>query len=695
MSDFVLEIGTEELPARFLPDLERELVKRFASALAEAGYGDIRPEVSSTPRRAVVQIWQMPEIQPVRETLVSGPPSRVAFDAEGKPTKAAEGFARTLGTDVASLVRVQTEKGEHIAGTKKTGGIPTPDVLAELCPAIIAALPFPKRMRWGTGAFAYARPIRWILALFADAVIPFEVGGVRTDRLTYGHRVMGCGPFEVPAAGMYQAIIREKGMVEPQGERRRAFIVEQGNRAAIAMGGSVLWKESLLNEVQGLIEKPVPLVGDIDPAFLELPREVLLTSMESHQKSFGIQDAQGNLMPHFLTVLNLVPEDMAIVKKGWERVLRARLEDARFFWKTDLESSFDSWLASLDSVIFLAPLGSMGEKTQRVSALCTWIARQVGQDEGAAARAGRLSKADLVSSMVGEFDTLQGIMGGIYAREMGESEAVAMALTEQYLPAGPDTPVPAGELGSILSVADKVDTLVGCFGLGMIPTGAADPYALRRCALGIIRIMLERSYRFDILALFKEARKLYGERKWKLDALQADIRLAEFFAGRVRNYFLSHNYETPLVDAVTAVQPDRIWFSGQRMQALPALSRQPDFIQIVQTFKRVTNIIRKQGEEQQLTLNGQWDPALLEETAEKTLAQQLMTLAVVFEEHWQAEDAPALFMDLASVRPAIDTLFDSVMVMCEDPAVRQNRLNMLKAFANRMDQVADFAALQI
>lgn len=693
MSDFVLEIGTEELPARFLAGLERELAERFTAALREAGYEGSVPHVFSTPRRAVVQIEGLADMQPEREELVSGPPIKAAFDVRGRATKAAEGFARTLGLDVTQLSRVQTAKGEYVAGMKKTGGGATLAVLAALCPSVIAALPFAKRMRWGEGTFAYARPVRWLLALFGDALVPFEIGGVSSGRVTYGHRVMGAGPFEVPTAGAYATIIREKGKVEPLAARRRAIIREQGEAGAANVGGTIIWKEALLDEVQGLVEHPVPLVGDIDPSFLELPREVLLTSMESHQKSFGIEDAAGRLMPHFLTVLNLVPKDIAVVKKGWERVLRARLEDARFFWKTDLESSFDAWLASLDSVIFLAPLGSMGEKTRRISSLCAWIAKKIGQDPEKAARAGRLSKADLVSSMVGEFDTLQGIMGGIYARAMGEEEAVAAALAEQYLPAGPETPVPATSLGAILSIADKADTLVGCFGLGMLPTGAADPYGLRRCALGIIRIMLDRGYRFDVPALFEEARKLYGERRWKLDAVEAGDKLRDFFAGRVRNYFLTQGYDTPLVDAVTAVEPHRVCFAAQRMDALDAMSKRSGFTEIVQTFKRVANIIRKQGAG--VALTGVWEPALLVEEAEKMLANRLEALSADFEEHWRTDNVTALFTDLASIRPAVDTLFDSVMVMADDQAVRVNRLNMLKALMLRMERVADFAALQI
>ncbi len=695
MSTFVLELGTEELPARFLANLEKELADRFTLGLEEAGYAVSRLDTCATPRRSVVIVEGLDDVQPVKEEEVLGPPARIAFDADGNPTKAAQGFAKTLGIDVSTLTRVQTEKGEYLSGMKKTGGIPTIDVLAALCPAVISALPFPKRMRWGDGDFAFARPVRWVLALLGETVVPFEIGKVASGRTTHGHRVLGPGPFTIKAASDYVPTITKEGAVQLKAGERRAYIIEEGNKIAENADGKIIWIDSLLDEVQGLVECPVPLLGDFDPSYLELPREVLLTSMQEHQKSFGVEDASGNLMPHFLTVLNLHPKDLSVVKKGWERVLRARLEDGRFFWKTDLEATFDEWLEALDAVTFLAPLGSMGEKTRRISALCRWIAEKVQQDPEQASRAGRLSKADLVSAMVGEFDTLQGIMGSIYARKKGETEAVAVALAEQYLPSGPDSPVPASELGSILSIADKADTLVGCFGLGMIPTGAADPYALRRCALGITRIMLERGYRFDVKELFEAAQQLYGERKWKLAPAEAVAKLNEFFIGRVKNYFLAQGKETLLVEAVTAVDSDKVWELGQRLDALGIMSRKEDFPQAAQTFKRVANIIRKQGHEAGVELSGEWRRELLQEPAEKALADELEIMFAAFETEWAADHFDALFAMLAGLRPAVDELFDKVMVMCEDPELRANRLNMLKALTLRMDRLADFSALQI
>ncbi|MDL2210920.1 glycine--tRNA ligase subunit beta, partial [Desulfovibrio sp. OttesenSCG-928-O18] len=438
MLSFILEIGVEEFPARFLPGLEKELTDRFSAAFAAEGVPFENLRVMSTPRRSAVMA-SLGAATEAREELVMGPPVKVAYDASGNPTKAAEGFAKTQGVTMADLFRETTDKGEYLAARKKTGGEATEAVLARVCPEIVAALPFPKKMHWGSGTFTFARPLRWLLAMLGDSVITFEVGGVVSANTTLGHRIHGFGPFTLKTAADYLAVAEKECRVTVDGASRRAAIIRGGDEAATEVGGRVLWKESLLDEVQGLTEHPVPLLGGFDPSFLEIPREVLLTSMESHQKSFGVEGADGKLLPYFLTVLNITPPNKTIVRKGWERVLRARLEDARFFWKTDLAANFDAWLASLDSVIFLAPLGSMGNKTRRLEKLCAYLAEKVGSVSVAdAARAGRLSKADLVSGMVGEFDSLQGIMGGIYAEKRGENATVSAALKEQYLPAGPD-----------------------------------------------------------------------------------------------------------------------------------------------------------------------------------------------------------------------------------------------------------------
>lgn len=696
MSLFVLEIGTEELPARFLPGEETELRARFASVLDEAGVVCHGIRVMSTPRRAVVMLEGVEPLQKEREEVIIGPPVRAAYASDGSPTKALSGFARTHGVDVDALFRMETEKGEYVAVRKKMGGARVADLLAEICPAVITALPFAKRMRWGVHSFAYARPLRWILALFDENVVAFQVGPVVSGRETWGHRIHGPGPFSVPTAAEYLDTVTRLEGITPSAQERRARIIEQGDDLAQRVRGKILWKDGLLDEVQGLCEHPEALLGDIDSAFLEVPREVLLTSMESHQKSFGVEGPDGSLLPHFLTVLNLTPLDKDVVKRGWERVLRARLEDARFFWRTDLAENFDTWLTRLDSVIFLGPLGSMGDKTRRLEKLCAWLARECDVcTPEAAARAGRLSKADLVTGMVGEFDTLQGIMGGIYAERKGECREVAQAIAGQYLPAGPDSPPPPTALGALLSIADKVDTLVGCFGLGMIPTGAADPNGLRRCALGIARNVLEYGFRLDMRTLFLTVQELYGCRDWKGTPEEIQTKLREFFGARLKNLFLSQGKDTLLVEAAMGAGFNDIWGTRRRLAALESLSRRSDYAQLVQTFKRVANIVRKQGREAGDVLTGQWSSILLREEAEKELARTLEKLLPRFDAAWSEDrydDLPAL---LEETRPPVDAFFNGVMVMCDDMSVRANRLNLLKALMDRMEPLADFAALQI
>jgi glycyl-tRNA synthetase beta chain len=695
MVSFVLEIGVEEFPARFLPGLEHELRERFTLAFAEAGVPVEGLRVFSTPRRAAV-LARVAEHSEQREELVMGPPVRVAYDDRGNPTRAAEGFAKTQRVAMEALFRETTDKGEYLAARRKIGGEKTAAVLARICPGIIEALPFPKRMHWGDGAFTFARPLRWILAMLDDTVIPFAVGGVASSNATIGHRVHGFGPFTLNAASDYRAVIADTCGVTVDPAERRVAIVKGGNALAEKAKGAVLWKESLLDEVQGLTEHPVPLLGCFDASFLEIPREVLLTSMESHQKSFGVEGKDGRLLPYFLTVLNMTPPDEGLVRKGWERVLRARLEDARFFWKTDLASGFDAWLASLDSVIFLAPLGSMGDKTRRLEKLCRHLAESTGlvslED---AARAGRLSKADLVSGMVGEFDSLQGIMGGMYAAKRGETPAVAQALREQYLPAGPDTPVPSSPCGALLSLADKADTMVGCFGLGMVPTGAADPYALRRCALGIARIIEEHGLALDMAGLFAEAQSLYSGIEWKLPREEALGKLLEFFATRLKNQMVSQGNDTLLVEAVLSSDSRDVRGARARLNALKAFGRQPDFAQTAMTFKRVANIVRKREQEEGARFSGRYDEALLAEDAEKALASAVAVFAREFDALWEQARYEDLLRKAGALRPLVDAFFDGVMVMTDDAALRRNRLELLAAVLRRMERLADFTALQM
>ncbi|MDR1241688.1 MAG: glycine--tRNA ligase subunit beta [Deltaproteobacteria bacterium] len=701
MSVFLLEIGAEELPARFLNPLEAELRDKFSSGLRAAGLEYAQLEVYSTPRRAVVCLRGLAEKTRAEDELVIGPPARIGLDADGKPSKAGEGFARTQQVDFSEVFTVKRDKGEYLAARKKTGGEDAGTFLARFCPEAINSLSFPKRMRWGSGSYTYARPLRWIVALLDAQVVNFSTGGVQSGRGTFGRRAQGAGFFELEDASRYFAEMPDKGKVMVSAAERRALIIARGDRLAQEAGGTVIWKDSLLDEVQGLCEYPVPLLGSFDASFLEIPAEVLLTSMETHQKSFGLRDARGQLLPYFLTVLNIEPEDESPVRKGWERVLRARLEDGKFFWKSDLAADFDDWLGKLDKVIFMDKLGSMGDKSRRLGNLLCILAGRgpfgaetLGLEE--ARRAGRLSKADLVSEMVGEFDTLQGIMGSIYAGCKGESPEVARALAGQYLPAGQDSPLPESLGGSLLSIADKADTLAGCFALGLIPTGASDPFALRRCALGIARILEEKKLRLDVDEIFQLALEQYDEssaRAWKLPKDKILGSLGEFFSLRLKNLFMSKGADTLLVEAILAAGYSDVWAASARLAALRKFSFRPDFSESVLTFKRAANIIRKQGQEEPLT--GQVQKSLLLEPAEKNLAANLESLLPNFERLWGQDDFEALLDLLYTLKPAVDRFFQEVMVMCEDKTLRLNRLNLLAGLVNRLRKLADFDALQM
>ncbi|MBQ7456954.1 MAG: glycine--tRNA ligase subunit beta [Desulfovibrio sp.] len=684
MSTFVLEIGSEEIPARFLPgaatmfgDMWREVFKQ-----THIPFGAL--DVFTTPRRLVLEVRDLAEIQEEQDVVVVGPAKRVAYDAQGTPTKALEGFLRANTDGYQELFEQETEKGLYVCVRKRVGGKPSATIIQQAAPQIILGLPFAKKMRWGANQIAFARPIHWILALLDDAVVPFTVGPLTSDRITMGHRVHGKGAISVPHATMYRTIMDEDcGVVLDQAERK-AYIQDEGDRIVKKVDGRVVWKEDLLEEVVGLVEHPVVVLGDFDPKYLELPREVLLTSMEKHQKSFGVEAENGTLLPHFVPVANVLAKDPLVVQKGWERVLHARLEDARFFWREDQKVGFAPWQEKLDGVIFVAGLGTMGDKTRRLAPLASFIATELFPEKKEllplAERAGLLSKADLVSGMVGEFDTLQGIMGGIYAEVFGEDPMVANALKEQYLPAGPETALPKTELGAILSLADKFDTLIGCFGIKKIPTGAADPFALRRAALGIIRVLAEYGWSLSLAKVFAKAQSLYTGCTWKVSAEKALAMVLDFVGGRLSNY-LQGQYPTIEIEACMRAGFDSIPDLLARLHALHAFTESVAYVPSVQILKRIANILQKK------TIDTPFSAALLQEDAEKDLANAL----AVLREYTTSTDYPMLLALLPTFRAPVDAFFEKVMVISEDEQITANRmalLNILHSFYGRICQVS-------
>jgi len=698
MPDFVLEIGTEEMPSRFLPGLGKDLKDALALALDEAKIDFKDVKTFTTPRRLTAFVSNMAPAQKQTEEVFTGPPKRVAYSEDGKPSRAALGFAKAQGVSMEQTFILKNEKGEYLAVRRATGGAAPVELLPEMCGRLVSGLSFPKRMRWGNGDFSFGRPIRWLLALFDDALVEFEIAGINSGRETCGHRVMGHGPWAVDSAKNYFKVLKEKGQVVLDPKERREAIVSQGDVLAEEAKGRVVWKKELLDEVCGLAERPKAVIGEIEPHFLELPREALLTTIQRHQKCFGIEGPDKKLLPRFICVLDIEPRDLGLVRKGWERVLRARLFDARFFWKTDLAVDLDTWLAKLDQVIFLGPLGSMGQKSRRLEKMCAWLAKAAGGDDCLIrdlSRAGRLAKADLVSEMVKELDELQGIMGGIYAQKKGESEDTARAIYEHYLPAGPNTPVPSSLAGALLAVADRADALTGCFGLNMIPTGAADPHALRRQALGICRIIMEHKLRLDLDALLEQALKAYGSTQWELSPETALENLKEFFSQRLRAYFTAQGFDTLVVDAALGAGLSDVWALWARIKALDAFQKQDDFETAALTFKRAANIIIKQGREAGQELTGNYQKALLQEDQERALAEKIQEIAPRWDKLWEKDDFAELLTLLRELRPLVDAFFDHVMVMCEDVPLRVNRLNLLKSLVDRLGRLADFNALQI
>lgn len=696
MPHFLFEIGFEEMPARFLPGLMAEAETLFGALLSQAGIGFTGLSALAAPRRLAVSVPDMEAVTRREEEVLTGPPERAAFDAGGNPTAAAMGFARGHGLDVAKTFVVETEKGRYLAVRKTRGGVAASGLLPDICLEAVRRLSFPKKMRWGAGDFAFGRPIHWIVALLDEAVVPMTLAGVASGRSTRGHRVMGPGPFDLPTAGAYPDMLREKGGVILDPAERRKMIVAQAEALAEAAGGRAIISPALLDEVCGLSEHPRVIAGLFDPSFLAAPREVLLTSMETHQKSFGVEGSDGALLPMFLTTLGLEPENLDLVRRGWQRVLAARLSDAKFFWEADLKTDFETWLARLDKVVFLAGLGTMGEKARRLSTQCAWLADRLAPDMAAdLKRAGLLAKCDLVSDMVGEFAELQGVMGGVYAREKGEGEVVARAVGQHYLPAGPDSPVPPSIEGALLSLADKADTLAGCFGMDLAPTGAADPYALRRAALGICRVLIEHGLRLPLPELLQTASDAYGQAAFKITRSHAISKLLDFFGQRLRAYLTGLGFETPVVDAALGAGFEDVYALVARVKALAEFAGRPDFAQAVLTFKRAANIIRKQGTEAGEALTGHPRTDLLVDDAEKRLAGVFAEVFPRFDELMARDDFPALLGLLYELRPHVDAFFDNVMVMCDDPELRLNRLNLLASLVSRLSRLADFAALQV
>ena len=681
-AELFFELGTEEIPAGFIPraldDIKRLLGQELAAA--RINYGEIR--TFATPRRLAISIADVAREQQRQKLELTGPPTRISFDAEGLPTKAAEGFARTNGVSVAELETIKTEKGEYLFLSKVVEGGKSVDQLIEILPRVIGKIPFKKSMRWKDLDIRFVRPLHWIVATFGGEIIPFTFGDLQSGNLSRGHRFMA--PEEFTVCGVEDYITQaEKQHVIPQSEKRRQLIEEQLEVLAKQLGGKINPDNDLLEEVSFLVETPLALAGTIEARFLQLPPELLITSMREHQRYFTLIDEQGQLLPHFITVANTLVKDPAVVVAGNERVLKARLADAMFFWREDQKSKLETRLDALKKVVYQAKLGTSFEKIERFTELATGLAQQFApQTVKLTKRAATLAKCDLETGMVYEFPELQGIMGREYALLEGEDVRVATAIYEHYLPIQAGGDLPSDDIGAFISLADKIDTICGCFSVGLIPTGTADPYALRRSAIGILAIILDRGYHLSIPDLVSKSVQLL-ETKQQRAAEEISNDVIEFIRLRLVNMLSSQHYPVDVIDAVLSASFIEPIDAVKRIKALSELKKMDDFEPLAVAFKRVGNII-KGGLDQPV------DPALLTEECEKDLFSAWQKVQGEVGKYTSEGNYAQALLIIAGLRPAVDTFFDSVMVMVDDELVKNNRLALLTGIAGLFKGIADF-----
>lgn len=683
MKELVFEVGTEEMPAGFLSQGLAALHEKFFQWLQEQRIGFEGLRALGTPRRLAL-VALLEERQKPLETLKVGPPKKVAFDPEGRPTKAAEGFARQYGLSPEDLVVVETERGEYAAVRLKAEGRPTADLLREYLPRLILELPLPKAMRWSDKALKFIRPIHWILAVFGGEPLSFELDGIPSGSKTFGHRFMAPGAIEVRDRTTYIEGLRGAFvLVDPQ--ERREKVREEVERAARLVGGSPLLQEGLLEEVSNMVEWPVAVAGCFDPSFLSLPKEVLITAMEHHQRYFPVVDPEGRLLPYFVAVSNTLAKDMEVVRRGNERVLKARLEDARFFYQEDLRVSLAQRVERLKGIVFQAKLGTLYDKVERLLKLSARIAEVLcPQKIELVKRAALLCKADLTTEMVGEFPELQGVIGREYALKGGEDPEVAQAIFEHYLPRFSGDKLPETETGAILSLAEKLDNLVGCFSVGLLPTGTSDPFALRRQAIGLIQILISRGYRLSLKEAIGWAWDLLGSRVEKPEAWEEVL---TFVLGRFEGIMASEGYGKDEIAAVLEVQNDDLVDAQKRIRALHNFRSTEDFDSLAIAFKRVANILKGQDYPDVIRED------LFKEREEEALYRTYLKVKERVEPLLGQEDYEGALSVLVELRPVVDLFFDKVLVMAEEKALRENRLALLGALWGLFRRIADISKI--
>ena len=684
--NFLVEIGTEELPPKALKTLATSFADNVEAELNQAGLTFDKIEWFAAPRRLAVKVLNLATQQPSKEIEKRGPAVSAAFDAEGKPTKAAEGWARGCGITVEQAERIATDKGEWLVHRAKIEGQPTKNLLNNIVANALAKLPIPKPMRWADKTVQFIRPVHTVTMLLGDELIEGEILGVASAHTIRGHRFLGEKEFEIQHADQYPQLLREKGSVVADFNERKAEILAKSQAKAATLVGVADIEESLLEEVTSLVEYPNVLAAKFEERFLAVPAEALVYTMKGDQKYFPIYDKGGKLLPHFIFVSNINPEDPTAIIEGNEKVVRPRLTDAEFFFKTDLKQKLVDRLPRLETVLFQQQLGTLKDKTDRIEQLAGEIAKQIGADEAKAKRAGLLSKCDLMTNMVFEFTDTQGVMGMHYARHDGEDEEVAVALNEQYMPRFAGDELPKSLVASAVALADKFDTLTGIFGIGQAPKGSADPFALRRAALGALRIIVEKNLPLDLEDLVKKSAALFGDKLTNQNVV-ADV--VDFMLGRFRAWYQDEGIAVDVIQAVLARRPTRPADFDARVRAVSHFRTLDSAEALAAANKRVSNILAKAD-----TAIGEINLTACVEPAEKALAEAVLALRTEVQPLIAKGDYTAVLDKLANLRAPVDNFFDNVMVNAEDPALRQNRLAILNTLQGLFLQVADISLLQ-
>lgn len=684
--EFLIELGTEELPPTQLRTLAEAFAANFEKELKDAELSHQGVKWYATPRRLALKVTALAEAQSDKVVEKRGPAVNVAFDADGNPTKAAQGWARGNGITVEQADRIATDKGEWLLFKQEVKGQPTQDIIVELAAKALANLPIAKPMRWGDKETQFIRPVKTLTILMDSDLIEGEILGVKSARTLRGHRFMGEPEFTIDSASQYPAILQERGKVIADYETRKAIIIKDSQAAAAKVGGVADLEDDLVEEVTGLVEWPVVLTAKFEEKFLAVPAEALVYTMKGDQKYFPVYDENKKLLPNFIFVSNIESKEPRHVIEGNEKVVRPRLADAEFFFNTDRKQKLVDRLPLLEKAIFQIKLGTIKDKTDRITELAGYIAEQIGTDVEKAKRAGLLAKCDLMTSMVFEFTDTQGVMGMHYARHDGEDEQVAVALNEQYMPRFAGDQLPSNGVSAAVAMADKLDTIVGIFGIGQAPKGS-DPFALRRASLGVLRIIVEYGYNLDLVDLITKAKSLFGD---KLTNANVEEEVLDFMLGRFRAWYQDEGFSVDIIQAVLARHPTKPADFDQRVKAVSHFRGLDAAEALAAANKRVGNILAKFDG----ALAEEIDLALLKEDQEKSLAEVVTVMAEALEPAFATGNYQEALTKLADLREPVDAFFDNVMVMADDEALKLNRLTLLNNLRNLFLQIADISLLQ-